>query len=120
MGHKDQLAIDDQRTLGPKDLVHKGPVTYARTFEQAKMRLFEAMTYKRPPWDVIYFDHDLGDYAPDHTGWDLLKWLLEYSRSDRLPRIVRVITMNGAVMSVMRKIADEIMNLRRDCTKGDS
>lgn len=113
-----QLVIDDQRTLSDKDLVSRGPVTYARTFDEAKLRLYEAMTYKRPPWDVIYVEHDLGDYIPGHIGIDLLRWVLAYSLPDRLPRVVRVITMNYTAKPAMEAVANDIMALRRDCVKG--
>ena len=107
-----QLVIDDQKEMAPKDLVHRGPVTYARTFDEAKYKLFEAVAGRRPPWDVVYMDHDLGDEDPKHTGMELLKWLLRYSRPERLPRVVKVITMNAPALLPMHRVADAIMERR--------
>jgi len=107
-----QLVIDDRRTLGNRELRHRGPVTYARTYDEAKWRLFEAMAYRRPPWDVVYVDHDLGDPRPGRTGLDLLRWLHEYGRPDRLPRVVRIITLNAQAMLPMARVADQIMERR--------
>lgn len=103
-----QLVVDDARDLQAIQLVHGGPVTFARTFDEAKQLLFDAMAFKRPPWDVLYMDHDLGDPRPGHTGYDLLKWIHEYSRPERLPRVVKVVTANVAVWEHMNGLARQI------------
>ena len=73
-----QLVIDDQKEMAPKDLVHRGPVTYARTFDESKYKLFEAVD----------------------------------SRPERLPRVVKVITMNAPALLPMHRVADAIMERR--------
>jgi len=97
--------VDDQRDLAAIQLVHGGPVTFARTFDEGKQLLYKAMAYRCLPWDVLYMDHDLGDPNPAHTGYDLLRWLYEQSRPERLPRVVRIITMNAAVFKPMTELA---------------
>jgi len=62
---------------------------------------------------VVYMDHDLGDPRPDHTGLALLKWLYEYCRPERLPRVVKVITLNAPAILPMARVADAIMERRK-------
>ncbi len=65
------LWIDDIRTP-PKDLL---PVDIARTYNEA-IEYLSTFDY-----DVIYLDHDLGDYSGEEgrerTGYDIVMWLVE-------------------------------------------
>jgi hypothetical protein len=78
------LLIDDQRNL-PADRI-------ARTYHEGIAALAEQH------WDVLYLDHDLGDFSgPDGrelTGYDIACWLEQ--NPQHLPDRVEIVTNNPA------------------------
>jgi hypothetical protein len=78
------LLIDDQRTL-PVNRV-------ARTYREGIVALAEQH------WDVLYLDHDLGDFSgPDGrelTGYDVACWLEQHPQ--HLPERIEIVTNNPA------------------------
>lgn len=74
------LLIDDERNLGT-DAV-------ARNYDAA-IRLLHA-----GPWEVVAFDHDLGECGENHynrTGYQLVVYALQ---NELLPSIVHLVTSN--------------------------
>lgn len=80
------LMIDDKRNLNE---IHGIPTEdlVCRTF-QAGLKALK----QRIRWTTLYLDHDLGDEAPDHTGYDVLCWLEQNPRHQ--PEQVMLITSN--------------------------
>ncbi len=78
------LLIDDQRNL-PADRV-------ARTFKEG----IEAL--KEQHWDILYLDHDLGDFSGidgrELPGYDVACWLEENPQF--LPDRIEIVTNNPA------------------------
>jgi hypothetical protein len=78
------LLIDDQRTL-PADRV-------ARTYREGIAALAEQH------WEVIYLDHDLGDFSGvggrELTGYDIVCWLEQ--NPQHLPDRIEIVTKNPA------------------------
>lgn len=56
------LLIDDMRNIKADRI--------ARTFDDG----IKALT-NEGPWDLLYLDHDLGDPAPNKTGYDIMNFL---------------------------------------------
>ena len=90
------LLIDDQRDL-PVDRI-------ARTFSEGIAALIEQH------WDVLYLDHDLGDFSGaggrELTGYDVACWLEQ--NPQHLPDRIEIVTNNPAGRSniefVLRRI----------------
>lgn len=78
------LVIDDRRTLEGARI--------ARTYAEGIAALAERH------WDVLYLDHDLGDFSgPDGrelTGYSVMCWLEEHR--EHLPGKIVVVTDNGS------------------------
>jgi hypothetical protein len=78
------LLIDDQRNL-PADRV-------ARTYQEG----IEALAERH--WDVLYLDHDLGDFSGvegrELTGYDIACWLER--NPQHLPDRIEIVTSNPA------------------------
>ena len=78
------LLIDDQRNL-PADRV-------ARTYQEGIDALAEQH------WDLVYLDHDLGDYSGaggrEMTGYDIACWLER--NPQHLPNRIEIVTNNPA------------------------
>ena len=72
------LAIDDLRNFADRYIT-------VRTFDEAKAILPTMV------WEEVIFDHDLGDSEPNHTGYDLLTWMLEQNIR---PKTVFLVTSN--------------------------
>lgn len=76
------LLIDDQRNL-PADRI-------ARSYSEGVAALAEQH------WDVLYLDHDLGDFSgiggQELTGYDVACWLEQHPQ--HLPDRIEIVTSN--------------------------
>lgn len=86
------LLIDDQRNL-PADRV-------ARTYQEGIDALAEGH------WDVLYLDHDLGDFSGvggrELTGYDIACWLER--NPQHLPDRIEIVTNNPAGRSRIKAV----------------
>ena len=101
------LLIDDQRTI---DQVHK--FTKA-VYESYRIRVCRNYAYGKNTllhnrYDILYLDHDLGDFrdGKEYTGMDILK--LIQSGDVIKPNKIVLVTSNASVRQSMQLIIDKI------------
>lgn len=90
------LLIDDCRSKVDYDASHT-----ARTFDKGLEMIREGS------WDVIIFDHDLGDEDPAHTGYDLMCYLEQHP--EHIPKDILICTSNSVGREKMLRLADKLL-----------
>ena len=83
------LLIDDVRTMAVTKI--------ARTFDAGMDAL-----RNEAPWDVLYLDHDLGEFDERKTGYDILSWL--ENNPEFLPKEIILVTQNPVGKIKMRAV----------------
>ena len=91
------LLIDDCRDPQSFAATH-----VARTFDEGLRMLRD-----EGPWDEVVFDHDLGDYNPAHTGYDLLCWLEQ--NPEYVPKEISICTANSVGAAKMWPLANKLL-----------
>lgn len=89
------LLIDDLRNI-PADIV-------ARNYDAG----IEALR-DQGPFDLLYLDHDLGDYAHgvEKTGYDIMLFLEE--NPQYLPKEIKLVTSNPVGRRKMQVVIDKL------------
>jgi hypothetical protein len=98
------LWVDDWREP-PKDLM---PIDIARSYDEA-IKYLETFDY-----DVIYLDHDLGDYSAEEgrerTGYDIVLWLVERKNAGhKVPTQYEFLTANPVGKRNMMETIDRYL-----------
>ena len=93
------LLIDDCRSPANYDATHT-----ARTFNKGLEMIREGS------WDVIIFDHDLGDEDPAHTGYDLMCYLEQ--NPEYIPKDIWICTSNPVGRVKMQALANRLLGIR--------
>ena len=90
------LMIDDKRTIVNAEI--------ARNYKEG----LEYLEH-RGPWDVLYLDHDLGDFQNEreYTGYDILCWL-EERHPEYTPQRIIVITQNPSAREKMNVVVKKL------------
>lgn len=73
----------------------------ARTFEDG----IKALT-NEGPWDVLYLDHDLGEEAPNNTGYGVMCFL--EANTEYLPGRIELVTSNPVGREKMRVVIEKL------------
>lgn len=86
--------IDDVRTIRGAEI--------ARNYREG----IECL--RKDSWDVLYIDHDLGDFqnGREYTGYDILCWLEEHPKY--VPKKIIVITANPSARVKMDLVLEKL------------
>lgn len=87
------LLIDDMRNI-KADVI-------ARTYDQGLLAIMN-----NPPFEVLYLDHDLGDPAPNKTGYDILNFI--EVNPHLKPKKIVLVTSNPVGLQKMRVVIDKL------------